>query len=387
MDDRSSLRTRSRMAAWVIHDFLLDPPAVAADDVPWRPEAITPAWMTATLCRDVPGAEVLEVKLSEPSQGSTVRRSVEVRFNDVGEKAGLTNAFFAKATPSLVTRSLSGVAARAEFKFLHELRDQLDIEAPTLPYSASDKASGRSVQLFVDLVKTEGATFNRYTTKIERSHAEDAVDILGTLHGHFYDSEVLHRRWLGTYEQFLRGGERVGIRGGHDEAMIKAKDVIPEDVFERRDEIWPLVIKGLAVHGEGPRTLLHSDVHLGNWYITGQNRLGLADWQCVCTGHWSRDLAYSLSTLLATEDRRAWERDLIARYLERLEAEGGPKVSFDEAFRRYRQQLPAALLMWTPTLCHAPGMPDMQPEEMSMLMISRITAAMSDLDVFASHDG
>jgi hypothetical protein len=66
---------------------------------------------------------------------------------------------------------------------------------------------------------------------------------------------------------------------------------------------------------------------------------------------------------------------------------GGISLDFDEAWLRYRQQTFAALLMWTPTLCHPPTMPDMQPEAMSLEMIRRITAAMSDLDSFDSLRG
>ena len=64
---------------------------------------------------------------------------------------------------------------------------------------------------------------------------------------------------------------------------------------------------------------------------------------------------------------------------------GGERVDPDTAWTLYRQQLFAALLMWTPTLCHPPTMPDMQPETMSLEMIRRITAAMSDLDAFESQ--
>ena len=51
------------------------------------------------------------------------------------------------------------------------------------------------------------------------------------------------------------------------------------------------------------------------------------------------------------------------------------------AWQHYRQQLPGALLMWTPTLCHPPTMPDMQPDAVSFEMIRRITTAISDLGV------
>ena len=164
-------------------------------------------------------------------------------------------------------------------------------------------------------------------------------------------------------------------------------DVIPGDVMSQRDDIYPLMLRGLSVHADGPRTLLHSDVHLGNWYVTGDGRMGLCDWALVCRGHWSRDFAYALSTVLDVADRRAWERDLLRRYLDRMKEFAAVRVDFDEAWLHYRRQTFAALLMWTPTLCHPPTMPDMQPEAMSLEMIRRITAAMSDLESFDSWLG
>jgi aminoglycoside phosphotransferase (APT) family kinase protein len=124
---------------------------------------------------------------------------------------------------------------------------------------------------------------------------------------------------------------------------------------------------------------VHSDVHLGNWYISGEGRMGLCDWQCLGRGHWARDLAYALATTLSIENRRAWERDLLSCYLERMRDSCGLRISFDQAWDLYRQQIVLALMMWTPTLVHSRTTPDMQPEEMSLEMINRLTTAMSDL--------
>jgi hypothetical protein len=106
--------------------------------------------------------------------------------------------------------------------------------------------------------------------------------------------------------------------------------------------------------------------------------MGLCDWALVCKGHWARDVAYALTTTLAVADRRAWERDLLRRYLERMRPHG-LALAEAAAWDRYRQQTFAALLMWTPTLCHPPTMPDMQPEAMSREMIARMCAAIADL--------
>ncbi len=108
--------------------------------------------------------------------------------------------------------------------------------------------------------------------------------------------------------------------------------------------------------------------------------MGLADWGVVHKGHWSRDLAYTIPTALTVEQRRAWERDLIVFYLDRLEAAGVERVSFSEAWMRYREALLSVLPSWTMTLAPTPDMPDMQPTETSLTFIERITQAIDDTD-------
>ena len=91
----------------------------------------------------------------------------------------------------------------------------------------------------------------------------------------------------------------------------------------------------------------------------------------------ARALAYAVSSSLAVDDRRAWEEDLIPAVPRQPPRPHGDHDLVRRGFDLYRRQLFAALLMRTRTLCHPPTMPDMQPPEMSFLMIERITAAIS----------
>lgn len=381
MQNSIVLRTRARIGAHVIWDHLVRPMAVTADDVPWGVEAFSREWLTAVLGRGVPDSEVESFALGSGHEGSSVRRQLSVRWNAEGQAAGLPDLFFTKATPTLLTRLSSGMAAIGERRFYERIRPELDIEAPQLFHSGYDRASGRSIHIFDDLAATKGAQFCSYKTMLDRAQADEVVDTLAAFHARFRNSSRFagDLKWLTTYEAFLLTGERNGIRIGHDRAMLEAADVIPAAVVARRDEIWPRAIDALALHSSEPRTLLHSDVHLGNWYITRDAHMGLCDWACICTGHWARDFAYAVSTTLTVEQRRAWERDLLARYLERMRATSGLTTPTYLAFDQYRSQLFAALLMWTPTLCHPPTMPDMQPPEMSREMIHRMTTAIDDL--------
>jgi hypothetical protein len=388
-DSRSTgvhFRARGRMAVHTIWDYITRPIAKTIDDVPWCAEAISPEWLTAVLCGEVSGARVVTVEICGGDQGSSVRRQLKVSYNEEGRNAGLPENLFCKTTPTVLTRLATGLSAAGEARFYRQLRPELNIEAPTCYHSAWDRKSGRSVHLFNDLIATRSAQFCKWPTPISRQQAEQIVDTLATVHGRYYDSARFSSdlKWILTFEDFFRAGERVGLRECHEQAMIKAEAVIPADVSCDRAGIWPSTIKALELHRKGTSTLIHSDVHLGNWYITGDGRMGLCDWQCLAKGHWARDISYAISTTLAIEDRRAWERDLLKRYLDQMREKCGLGITFDEAWDLYRQQIFLALLMWTPTLVHTRTTPDMQPEEMSLEMIKRMTAAISDLESLRS---
>jgi len=213
-----------------------------------------------------------------------------------------------------------------------------------------------------------------------RHEAEDLVTLLAQFHGHFYDDPRLGVRapWLKTFPEWAAALRE--LKPQHLQAMEEAHDVIPASLRSKGAEIFSVFLRLLDVSDNAPRTLLHSDVHLGNWYKTEDGRMGLCDWQCCNRGHWARDFAYAVTTSLAIDDRRSWERDLLEIYLSGMARISGRTFDADDAFLAYRRHVPAALMMWTPTLCPAPDFPAMQPAEISRLMIARTTAAMEDLD-------
>jgi len=264
-----------------------------------------------------------------------------------------------------------------------QLRLELDLEIPLAYHSTVDPESHAALHLLEDVSATRGATFCDFRTYVTREMAADMVDLLAALHGHCYGDARFEGSfgWLASYVRWFKGGVRkLHVDRYTDMALTQAAHVIPERLLARRDDVWPATLRALEVHGERTNTFLHSDVHIGNWYQTGAGRMGLCDWQCAARGHWSRDLAYVLSAALRVEDRRAWERELIARYLERLEEASAERFDPDDTWNLYRGQLFHALLMWTPTLCHSEHLPSMQPEAVSLAMIERMTTAIDDLD-------
>jgi aminoglycoside phosphotransferase (APT) family kinase protein len=308
-----------------------------------------------------------------------------VSYNEEGRRAGLPVSIFTKSLPSIVTRMIGGFngTARVEGNFYTQLRPQIEIEAPLCYHSAYDRRTFTAIHLLEDMVATKSARFCNHKTYVTRAMADDMIDLLASLHGRFYADPTLSERyrWLAGYPRwFTIGAEKMGTEYYTRKAFDAAAHVIPPEILARREEVWPATIRALAVHESEPQGLIHSDVHIGNWYRTGAGQMGLCDWQCLSRGHWSRDFAYAVTASLTPDDRRNWERDLLARYIERFAEKTGVKPDFDLSFMHYRQQIVHALAMWTITLCHSRLLPKMQPEDTTLAMIGRITTAMADLD-------
>ncbi|RJG03152.1 aminoglycoside phosphotransferase family protein [Noviherbaspirillum sedimenti] len=357
--------------------------AVEASDLPLSYEAITDRWLTNVLCRNHPEARVIEHTLGEQDSGSSNRRRIKVQYNKAGQDAGLPTALFCKASHELSNRIVMGVAgaANAEVVFYNKIRPLLDIEAPGPIFANFDPKSFNSIILLEDLTDSV-QSFCSHKTEVTRARAESQIRLMAKFHGRFHESPELKTvlTEFGTWPEFFRKTLDYGMKEGSNQGFLDAESVIPARLYKRFDEIWPATLASVEKHQQLPLTLMHGDVHLKNWYIAGNGEMGLSDWQCCTRGHWSRDLAYAIATALTVENRRAWEKDLVRLYLEKLAEAGGPVVTFDEAWVLYRQQLLSVLTWWTITLCPAPGMPDMQPRDITLEFIRRISIAMDDLD-------
>ncbi len=391
--DRATLRDTLGTAALAVRlgsnlvwEQLMRPRATRAHEIPRNYESITAQWFGAVLCADTYGAEVTSVRAGRSSTGTSARCQFHIEYNDAGRRAGLPASVFAKGTPDLITR-ITGTVSESmsgEAHFYSLIRPELRIEAPIGYHSAFDLRRGRSIHLLEDLVATKGATFCNLQNRIYRTQAEEVVSLLATLHGTYYSSPRLATdfaritRWTEGYGRMVRAAD---LKKYHHRGFEKALDVIPEELRRRRNEVWPAIIRSAELHNALPHTIVHGDPHLGNWYTTVAGRMGLLDWQCLARGHWSRDLAYALSATLTIEDRRVWERDLIALYVDLFAVHSGVAIGFNEAWLRYRQQQFGALSLWTAAYAPSAFAPsNVQAPATAVEMIRRFSHAIVDLE-------
>lgn len=281
----------------------------AAEQVPTSYKAITREWLDAVLCGNAPGAAVTDFRFDERDDGSSNRRRIFLHYNEAGQAAALPATVFWKAAETLENRIVLRVSntARAEADFYNLVRPRIDFEAPRPRFARFDPHSFAYFIMMDDMAAQ--VHFPDERTTLTRAQAESLVTTLSDLHARFYDSPELgtaslpFKHWPHWWRDMMSGAP--DFPDFCDKGVVAASSVLPDRLVRRRGEIWDATEKSVARHLQLPRTLIHSDVHLKNWYITADDRMGLADWQLTTIGHWNRDFIFSTLTALTVEQRHA----------------------------------------------------------------------------------
>ena len=356
------------------------------DDVPISGADVTPEWLTAVLCRGTPGARVLSFTNPGGSSGSTERLALRVVYNDAGNQAGLPTELFTKAGTKVSQRLLTGGAGvlYGEEHFYMALRDKTTMEAPRGYWAKADDLSWRSITIMEDIAATKGARFVGPTERLTHDQMHDLVRTLACMHGQLWEDPAINV--LRTLRQYIeRTTAMVALRDRAAVGMERAADEIPPGLTGQADRIYEATVRSLNVGtDEMPQTLLHGDAHVGQTYETADGKMGYADWHHCLRGGWAYDFAYAVNSACEPQDRRQWERGLMATYLEALTEYGGPALTFDDAWLAYRQQCFWPLTAWLFTIWRAWYQPEMQPVDRCKAIIRRTAAAVDDLDSFGA---
>lgn len=355
-----------------------------AEQLPFSYEFITNEWLTAVLCSKHNAAEVVSHRLGDRDDGNTNRRRISIIYNKAGKEAGLPTSVFCKASHSLELRQFlaSQQIIQKESQFYKSIAPEIKpFEIPRCLFSNYDSLSFNSIIIFEDLA-AKNAIFCDTSTPLKKSEAFSQVELLATLHGQLYGSSLLDKWNIESFESnFLVMCDYLDLEELNKGGLLEAEGILPHGMLNKTDKIWQSIKKAASLHGSETRTLLHNDVHIRNWYIASENIMGLADWQCMVSGHWARDLAYAVLTSLTVENRRVWENDLLQYYLECLFSSGGPQLTFNTVLRCYRQQMVMALLWWTATL----KLGFAQPKQECLEIIHRASYAIDDHNALASY--
>lgn len=118
--------------------------------------------------------------------------------------------------------------------------------------------------------------------------------------------------------------------------------------------------------------LSHGDAHFGQLYALPSGEARLLDWQCVQIANHLQDVANLMVSGLSVDDRRRFDRDLLAGYLDGLTRFGvADAPSLDDCLARFGAYA-MHQLAWVMCLV------EMQPEETCAAITERASAAVLD---------
>jgi Phosphotransferase enzyme family len=380
-----------RIATAILWERLGPAPRLqSAAVVPPSAQTITADWLTKVLCRDVPGAQVVSVEMIDGHNGTSARRALALRYNAAGAAAQLPTRLFSKSTATFGSRLLLGITGitEGEATFYTVVRNGLELRSPHAYYAGYDPKSHRSMVLLEDLRERHWTFPEPMNNPVTRSDAEDMVAEMAAYHGALWDSprfntDLKRLRPADAWQETLN--RKVSFAKRTLTGLERAKDVVPEAFYAQRNRLYPAFMQSLALHSSSPATLLHQDLHLGNWLRDDTGRMGLYDWQCVACGNWALDYSYALAGALTTGDRREWQEDLLKLYLILLRESGASSVpSFDEAWLAYRQQCMHGVVFGLFTLGGSRFEPELQPRDYTLAAIERITRHATDLDAIGA---
>lgn len=378
---RAALRTALTYGSRV-SEIIRCPKARTAVDVPVSVGAITAEWLTAVLCHEYPGVSVISFTTADASSQTTSRAALRLTYSE-GAPNDLPRDLFVKLMESGQQRLLAGLIRiiDGEAEFYERLRPLADFECPRGYYGRINQRSWACAVVVENIAVTRGATFCHATTTIDRPAIESLLHTMASYHGQYWEHPaVVHSALKRPVDHLHNIGAFLNARK-QSRVGIERSPGFPDALRARHDRLWDCLGASMReLSYGGPVTLLHGDPHVGNTYRTGDGRMAFTDWQVVMRGGWAYDFAGAISSSLAIEDRRAWERDLLAYYLDELARAGGVAPAFDEAFDLYRRSLMYPLFCWTTVLGAPAWMPDTQPADVARLISERIGTAIADLD-------
>lgn len=342
-----------------------------------RPMPRTVADLDVRAMSKLIGRTVTSVRVLGGDAGTSSRARLALTGTDVP-----ASVFVKMAAETVATRLMGelGNLAATETRFYRQLAPELT-GLPRSYGSQFDPWTGRFVLVLEDLadLSVSKCEFPDTLHPIDTDRAAQVVELLARLHATFW-GRLPARAGTGPLGWlYAASDDSASLLTGPllktSSKRLAERTDLPLERGRFIDDNYRAVA---SVIDRPPHTVMHGDAHPGNLYFR-DGHAGLLDWQAVRRGHPSRELAYTLVTSMATEDRQASQRDLLDVYRHALAAGGGPLLDSDELWDRYRQ---GALYPYVAALITA-GMGGMQAEDIAMKGVQRSLSALEDLDTVA----
>lgn len=250
------------------------------------------------------------------------------------------------------TSRFTGITLRnyeREVKFYNELAATVDIRTPRCFYADWHETAGDFVIVLEDMSPAEQGN---QITGCKLGHAEAAIDELVALHAPrwndplLWEVDFLQRRATAedaSILQMMYSGVKGAFLDTFGDAITTTCGESGIDFVHQLEK----VLTQYVGEREEPFTVIHGDFRLDNMLFAsaqGGAKCVVVDWQTPGHGNGIADLAYFIGAGLVLQDRRAYEQQLVDRYIAGLQSQG---VDVDAGWvhRLYRREAAAGVLM------------------------------------------
>ena len=305
-----------------------------------RAADVTADWLSQVL-----GAAGYQVQVSDFAStpvgdgmlGESVRFDLQFKRSSADAPASVVGKFPSSNPTSRATGAQLGLYQK-EVMFYSELADTVSIRTPRPYFAKFDPESGDFALILEDMGPARGGN---QLTGCSLAEAEVAMDEAAALHGpRWGDARLGELGWLNReaiapqalIEMF--GGIFTAFKARYAEVLEPEYMAVCQTVAER--------VGAYYAGPAQPITLHHADYRLDNMLFdpqAGRWPLVTLDWQTVAPGPGVLDVAYFIGAGLTPDLRRKHEKDLLARWIEKLKFYGVKDYGWDQAWPAYRHYL------------------------------------------------
>lgn len=345
--------------------------------LPHNVDQITAEWLTAALSERHPGTRVASLDIESVIWGTATKVFVEVGYASK-PSGGPPAHLCVKGGFDPDMRQIAGVGYQVEARFYSDVAPALKGAVPDVWYAGCEAAINQGIVISDDL-RVSGAQFGTPYTEPTVDDVAATLELMAGWHGLTWNRRgTADIDWLTVGSQLFRPVALSFLSPEHwAEYMTKPQTSSFDETLRDRERIQNSITALWRHDDRGVLSISHGDPHIGNTYTLGDGVLRFLDWQTTNLAPWSDDVAYFLTGVLSTEERRKHERELLHHYLEALSATGASAPTFDEAWLSYRQHQLHGLMF---ALCP----PEMQPADVCTLMGDRYAQAAIDLETLES---
>ena len=269
---------------------------------------------------------------------------------------------------------------RRECDYYLHVAPHAPIRSPALYYGDFDHRSHDFVLVLEDL---KSMTAPDQIHGASEEQAKTAVRAIARLHGHYWNKiDLLPATFLQDPTRLknaplVKAVYQANLRPTFD----RFGDGFSAPMRRLAEAFGNGYIEYLEVSAAGPTTFGHGDYRLDNMFFgpNDNGELAVVDWQVCGISGGLNDLAYFLSSSVATDVRRKIEREVVAEYHEIVNGMGAEDYSLAECWRSYRRSALACFL--TPVI--AAGQLDFSSrrgKQLADVFLSRTLTAIEDLD-------